>query len=517
MAVLGGFRLSERAYPAAPAGWTDGEFRFREPVEAPAAAASLPAMFRFRSFSEESEALEGNANTIARRVYREGTVLAAALPARTHRVSLRLQAGSDETACTLLVLVNGAPCARVRVPAGGDAAATFDVELDRRSLELSFAVDGEPGAAADAGWRSVCLASLDITELPRAARERPEVFLVADSTVQTYFDEERPQSGWGEWLAWYLHTDHVSTRSDEPGCGTPQAVVFRGEGPVVHNRALGGRAALSYRAEGRLYTVLRDIRPGDCALIQFGINDSTPERPMRYASVPDFTALLGEYLDAFADRGARAVLVTPIPQLLPADADNPIDAYADAVRALAAARQVPLIDLRALAAAYLAGLGDNIEAAYLRAPAFQYASHPDGIADTIHLSTMGARKLAGIVAEGLCRIEPSFTCCPEDPVGPVSLRVRELSARVCRVPVGMVVDLDWEACPGADYWSVEKLGPDGRRYARSLTVKPSFRDAPLPAQAEAITYRVTAWRDADPSPASEVSVRIPATDGPLFS
>ena len=516
MAALEGYRLIERSYPDAAAGWVGKEYRFREAVDADAETDVLPASFRFRSFAEESEAIDGNANTIARRVYREGTVLRLELPARAYRVTLRLSAAGGGGACSALVLVNGVPHARVRAATDGCVPVVFEAELDRRSLELSFADAGEPDASHSA-WGAVQVESLEIEPLDRVPHREPEIFLVADSTVQTYFDAERPQSGWGEWLAWYLHGEHASTRTDEPLCGTPQAVAFAGNGPRVHNRALGGRSARTYRDEGRLYTVLRDIRPGDYALIQFGINDSTPERPMRYSSVEDFRALLGEYLDALEDRGTRPVLVTPIPQLLPKDTENPIDGYADAVRELASERAVPLIDLRDRAAVYLESLGANIDAAYLRAPAFQYTSHPDGIADTVHLSTMGAKKLAGIVAEELSRIEASFTCHPEAAVDASSLSVHELSARVRRVPVGTVVDLDWAACAGADYWSVEKIGPDGRRYTRALTIKPSFRDVPLPAQAESLTYRVTAWHDADPSPASEVSVFIPATDGPLFS
>lgn len=87
---------------------------------------------------------------------------------------------------------------------------------------------------------------------------RPTLWLIGDSTVKYGGDAGK---GWGEVIADRFDLDRIR----------------------VMNRAIGGRSSRTYRTEGRWDAVLKDAKPGDFVLMQFGHNDPVapddPERP----------------------------------------------------------------------------------------------------------------------------------------------------------------------------------------------------------------------------------------------
>lgn len=198
----------------------------------------------------------------------------------------------------------------------------------------------------------------------------PTLFLVGDSTVTDQAYE--PAASWGQMLP-YFFNDQIA----------------------VANHAESGETLKSFISEGRLAKVLDQIKNGDYLFIQFGHNDQKKQWPQTYAEA---ITTYKDYLKAFMDearlRGAIPVLVTSM-QRRKFDAQGKIinshGDYPKAVRELAAAEKVTLIDLEAMSIALYEALGPD------KAPML----FNDGGKDATHHNNYGAYELARCVVEGI--------------------------------------------------------------------------------------------------------------------
>ena len=90
------------------------------------------------------------------------------------------------------------------------------------------------------------------------ADDQPALWIIGDSTVKL---GNREGKGWGEVIDAAFDADRIT----------------------IHNKAIGGRSSRTFRTEGRWDEVLRQAKPGDFVLMQFGHNDANkpddPERP----------------------------------------------------------------------------------------------------------------------------------------------------------------------------------------------------------------------------------------------
>jgi lysophospholipase L1-like esterase len=142
------------------------------------------------------------------------------------------------------------------------------------------------------------------------AGKLPVVWIAGDSTVRNNQGEMR---GWGQELAGMIDPAKAE----------------------VMNRAIGGRSSRTFFTEGRWDEMLREMRPGDLVLVQFGHNDVGPldERGKFRGSVkgigdateavnmPDGSVetvrSYGWYLKYYARsakaKGATVVLCSPVP------------------------------------------------------------------------------------------------------------------------------------------------------------------------------------------------------------
>jgi len=84
----------------------------------------------------------------------------------------------------------------------------------------------------------------------------PTLFAIGNSTVRT---GTRGDGANGQW-----------------GWGAPIADFFDRSRINVENRALGGTSSRTFRTLGLWETVLKEIKPGDYVIMQFGHNDSSP-------------------------------------------------------------------------------------------------------------------------------------------------------------------------------------------------------------------------------------------------
>ena len=91
-----------------------------------------------------------------------------------------------------------------------------------------------------------------------------KIYLIGDSTVCNYKDNQYPMTGWGQVLKYFFNSDIQ-----------------------INNHAIGGRSSRSFIEQGRWKTVLEALQPGDFVFIQFGHNDRDT-KPERYTSVADY-------------------------------------------------------------------------------------------------------------------------------------------------------------------------------------------------------------------------------------
>ncbi|MEV7980909.1 rhamnogalacturonan acetylesterase [Streptomyces sp. NPDC086519] len=229
--------------------------------------------------------------------------------------------------------------------------------------------DGTPGLDLTVGGSAPALADIRVTPSSRHVRQ---IFLVGDSTVCD--QPADPYSGWGQQLPQYLR-----------------------KGVAVANYADSGESTVTYLQNPRLWgTVQPLIRPGDLVLIQLAHNDKTTDEATYRANLETLVAGVRE-------QGGRPVLVTPIVRRW-FNADGTLNNdiallvnglgvnHPEVIRSVAAAEDVPLIDLTAKTKALVESLGvAGSKALYLY----------DEKKDNTHTSAHGATVYAGLVRDEL--------------------------------------------------------------------------------------------------------------------
>ena len=229
--------------------------------------------------------------------------------------------------------------------------------------------------------------AVDIEALPARRRgHRPTLYLLGDSTMQTYDPYWMPQAGWGQFFDRFV-SDRV----------------------LVDNRSIGGRSSRSFINQGRLDEVLRLVRPGDYVYVQFGHNDATYTVPDRYTPPEDFREYLRTYIEGARQRGGEAIVVTPVSRR-DVDADTgrfrvSFPEYVEAAISIAAELDAPLVDLSASSRAFLDELGaEGAKDVFLHADAGVYPNRPNGVADDTHFQEYGAIQMARLVALGTAEL-----------------------------------------------------------------------------------------------------------------
>ncbi|MFF3341062.1 rhamnogalacturonan acetylesterase [Streptomyces flavidovirens] len=245
--------------------------------------------------------------------------------------------------------------------------------LAATAAALPLAAAGTPSAAAGA----------QESRRSRGPHRMRTVFVAGDSTAADKSVSAAPETGWGMALPFFLH-EHLK----------------------VANHAVNGRSSKSFIDEGRLTPILEAIRPGDFLLIQFGHNDQKREDPTRYTEPwTSYQEHLLRYVAGARARGALPVLLTSVERRRFDAAGTALathGAYPQAVRALAAEHDVPLLDIAALSLALWQKLGPEPSKKYFHwlAPG-ESPNYPDGVADNTHFHPPGAIEVARMTARAL--------------------------------------------------------------------------------------------------------------------
>jgi lysophospholipase L1-like esterase len=211
--------------------------------------------------------------------------------------------------------------------------------------------------------------------------------LIGDSTVSLYASNLFPRMGWGQVFG----------------------NLFNSSGIAVNDKALSGRSSKSFYDEGAWTPVYNALKAGDYVFIQFGHNDEKTDANLHTDPYTTYEQYLTYYINATKAKGAFPVLVTPVERngwssgKVKASHGN----YPDAMRQLAVAKGVPLIDLTARSTAKYQSLGQTYttNSVFMNLTAGQFPNYPNGNADNTHFQQNGANIIAKLVTDGI-RADP---------------------------------------------------------------------------------------------------------------
>lgn len=153
---------------------------------------------------------------------------------------------------------------------------------------------------------------MDFAQVLPEMQRKPVIYLAGDSTMQSYGEESRPQTGWGEEFLSCFDEENAILTYHRQDCPFTQEMCYENRHVIVDNCAMGGRSSKTFREEGRLDDIRKHIKSGDYLVIQFGHNDASASKPERYVPVEEFENSLMEYVDTAKKAGATAVLVSSI-------------------------------------------------------------------------------------------------------------------------------------------------------------------------------------------------------------
>ena len=193
-----------------------------------------------------------------------------------------------------------------------------------------------------------------------------------------------------------------STVAEESGWG-PGFRRLAKDGVDVLDMAANGRSSKSVIDEG-LWSKALAAR-GRYYLIQFGHNDEPGKGPERETDPKTtYRAFMARYVDESRAIGATPILVTSLVRRI-YNPDGTIKTtqtpYVEAVRALAAEKRVPLVDLHATSLADAENAGDDVWA--------DLSPRDDkGGVDRTHLNAKGSDVVGRMVAEGLRQSFPEL-------------------------------------------------------------------------------------------------------------
>ena len=212
--------------------------------------------------------------------------------------------------------------------------------------------------------------TLHVAAAPADSPHKIKIVLVGDSTVNV-------GSGWGPGFVRFL------------------------TGPVeCINVAANGRSSKSFRDEGRWKRAL--ALKGDYYLFQFGHNDEPGKGPARETdpNTTYYTNML-RYVEETRAIGAKPVLITSLTRRKfdrNGKIKDSLGPYVEAIRRLARAEHVPLVDLNASSIALCEKIGPAKSWSYNRIPS-----------DKTHLNAKGSVVFARLVVEGLRKAVPELS------------------------------------------------------------------------------------------------------------
>ena len=252
-----------------------------------------------------------------------------------------------------------------------------DVRVDGGTMRLSLSE------------KDYTLAAVEIRKTPEITERRVHIYIGGDSTVSNYYPIEtsepnpgRYQTGWGQVFAQYVTEENAVT-----------------------NLAGGGTYARSWY-EMAFPGVIQNGQPGDYFIIQAGINDRS------YSNSDEMVQYLTKMIDECQEKGIIVILATTMQSCkfwkdaggnevgeFGTPQGSGLAPYMEAIRKLAAERQVFLVDTGKLTGEWYSIVGRT----YVAQNYHLYNPARGVEEDTLHLSYHGAMKVAELIATSLAQ------------------------------------------------------------------------------------------------------------------
>ena len=215
------------------------------------------------------------------------------------------------------------------------------------------------------------------------------IHTIGDSTVQIWPTWNYPKAGWGQIINYFFNSNNVA----------------------IDDAAVGGTSAKSFY-ESYWAAAKSKVKSGDFVFIQFGINDSNTNAAIHTDPETTFKGYLSNYVNETRALGAYPVLITPMRADI-GSSGSPYGIYALAVRELAIALNLPLIDLDVACGSLIYSVGTNYatQFLYMNFPAGIYSNYPTGSSDTTHFQGMGAIAMANLVVRGIQNLGMDTNVC----------------------------------------------------------------------------------------------------------
>ncbi|MBW8686684.1 rhamnogalacturonan acetylesterase [Chitinophaga rhizophila] len=205
------------------------------------------------------------------------------------------------------------------------------------------------------------------------------VFLAGNSTVVD--QEEEPWAAWGQMIPCFF----------KPGVS-------------IANHAESGLTLGSFLNSGRLEKILSVAQRGDYLFIEFGHNDQKEKGPGDGAYY-SYTERLKLFVHKAREKGVLPVIVTSTARRsfdAAGRSQNTLGDYPDAARKVAAAENIPLIDLNTMTTTLYDALGvEASKKALVHYPANTFPGQNKPLQDNTHFNTYGAYELAKCVVAGI--------------------------------------------------------------------------------------------------------------------
>lgn len=180
---------------------------------------------------------------------------------------------------------------------------------------------------------------------------------------------------------------------------------FFNENVVIENFAKNGRSSRTFISEGLWAKLLSGVQKGDYVIIQFGHNDSSPEKVDRYTSPDDYYKNLSGFVDDVKARGGNAIICTSVARRRFDKNGSFIDShgeYLDLARKVAKDQNIPLIDMYEKSKKLLIDLGpDKTVDLFMHFKPGESLLFPDGKIDNTHFREKGATLMADLFVQGL--------------------------------------------------------------------------------------------------------------------
>lgn len=265
--------------------------------------------------------------------------------------------------------------------------AILDIQFNNSEGKVEIPVtDGQLNVTFHEGLdnneNSKCqVSAISIIKKGDISQRRKRLFICGDSTAATYYPLVMPQpleegyrGGWGQMIENYI---------------SPSI--------YVHNMAESGQTAKGFVESGQLASTLYFMRPGDYAIVAYGINDyseCTKDEYIKYTS---------QIIEAIKSRGALPILVSSNGWLTDFNAESPSHEYTyedksfiAETKELAEQYGLTYVNLHNISASYFSYIG-------YEATESLYWITWDGGRDVIHPNRNGAGQLARMLVEDLIR------------------------------------------------------------------------------------------------------------------